>query len=164
MRFFKQVHNTNCKSGFEIILTPANMGVVVLEAPGGFHNDKASEFFIGQIEQLISNKNMWSPFYNHIYITIDFTNVKGVRGSFLVALVRLLGKYTSAAEIRERVKFINTSHLPQVSKLVLKEWDSYLVSLNERQVEQLKADRGNKKVWNKKIKEAVKDVKSRGKR
>lgn len=163
MRFFKQVHNTNCKSGFEIILTPYYMGIEVLEDPELHGARPDCKFFMDQIKQLVSNRHMWNTFYNHIYITIDFTNVKRVGGSFLVALVRLLGKYTAAAEIKERVRFINTSGLSQMSKLALKEWDGYLDNLSIKQAKQLKKDRGNKKVWNKKIKQAIEDVKQANK-
>ena len=82
--------------------------------------------------------------------------------SFIRDLIRLLGKYTQGAEIREireRVKFINPPHLSTVSKFVLNEWDPYIDALIEKQRIELEKDRKDKKKWNKKIKDAVTEVK-----
>jgi len=114
------------------------MGIEVLEDPV-LHGERSNcKFLMDQIKQLVSNRYMWNTFYNHIYITIDFTNIKRVSVSFLGALTYLLGKYTAAAEIKERVRFINTSGLSQMSKLALKEWDGYLDNLSIKQAKQLR--------------------------
>ena len=141
----------NKKIGCEIVFKPYYMGITTLETSGVSINSEPSEFLLKQVEAIISNKSLWSDFYNHIYITFDLTKMQGIRISFIRGLIKLLGKYTQGTEIRERVKFINTSHLSTVSRLVLNEWDPYIDALIERQKIQLEKDRKDKKKWNKKV-------------